>query len=379
LVIAHLAQGGSERWVYEFSRALDRSRFELEVLTKRRPRAIDIYEGMLEKLGVRLHRKLPLLLQYTRRIAGPLYRIGLFRAIVDLPHRIHARFTMGRLLDEFDVIYVIQIENYYLVQPLVADNRRVITHLMSSAFQYRVNPYNDCRPDRRYRFIIYDPTQIADFSRSSARDADTLLLPHALDLSGRADLTSRVRTTAPFRIAVFQRLHRERQFGGLFQAFRTIAKAVDARLVVYGRGNPEQFDAELDSLGIRDRVEFPGHADSIEAVLASGAVSLVLSTSNNAVLGYGSIEVASFGFPAVFWSVGTDSHEDVLAASRGAIHSHTDPEETAAEALSVLQSPEKLREIGQNLRRYVVETYDIKRHIRALERTLEGVVERSSS
>jgi glycosyltransferase involved in cell wall biosynthesis len=377
LVIAHLAQGGSERFVYEFAKALDRSRFDLEVLTKRRPRSFDVYESKLEEIGVRLHRKLPILLHYTRRIAGPLYRFAPIRALVDMPHKIHARSTMGHLLEEFDVIYVVQIENYYLIQPLVADNDRLITHLMSSAFQYRTNPYNDCRPGRDYRFIIYDPTQPADYAGSPARNARSTMFPHALDLSGRGDLSPFIRTEPPFRLGVFQRLHRERQFSGLFEAFAAIAASADAELILYGRGDTTQFDQELEALGIRDRVRFAGHAPSIESALREGDLSAVLSTSHNAILGYGSIEVASHGFPIFFWNVGTLSREDVLAATHGAMSVHSDPRALAAEALVVLQSDAAQKALGQRLRQYVFETYDMARHIAILEHEIESVAERA--
>lgn len=373
VVIAHLAQGGSERFVYEFCKAIDRSRFDVEILTKRRPRPIDVYERMIEELGIPIHRKLPTLLHHTRRAAGPLYRVAPVRALVNLPHKLHARRTIGRLFEEFDVIYVVQIENYYLVQALLPDNEKLITHLMSSAFQYRVNPYNDCLPGRNYRFILYDPTQVADYRGAACSDASTTMFPHALGLTERGDLSHLARIAPPYRIGVFQRLHRERQFSGLFRAFRRVAAEVDAQLVLYGRGNPAQFDAELDQLGIRDRVVFAGHAPTIDSALTGGDLSFVFSTCNNAVLGYGTIEVASHGFPTLFWNVGKESHETVLAKTGGAMHAHVDPDALAAETLDWLKRPEEFRALGHRLRDYIFKTYDIRQHIGTLEAKIEEV------
>src|SRR5687767_15395127 len=61
---------------------------------------------------------------------------------------------------------------------------------------------------------------------------------------------------------------------GLFRALAKLAQTRNARLRVWGRGDPAQFDAELTALRIKDRVVFEGHTTSIENTLRTAGLSM---------------------------------------------------------------------------------------------------------
>jgi len=377
IVISHLVQSGAERFTYELLKALDRTRFEPVLLTKRRRWKRDYYDDLIEDLGVPIIRKLPIVPGYLRRYARPFWM--LFRGPIEAMHRYVATFRMGTLLDEFDLICPVQIENYYLLQPLVRDNARVLVFLMSNAFQYKVNPYLDCRPDRKYRFTIYDPDLPADWRHAPCQSAETIYFPLSMDLRGRPDLSAFARVEPPYRIGVFSRLSTERALSGLFRAFKDVLAVQEAELWVYGRGNPALFDKELDQLGIRDHVFFKGHTRSIEHTLREAGLTCVWSTSYDSTLGYASIELASFGFPAFYWNIGNQSAETVLHRSDGALHSFREPTQLAAATLEALLDADTLRHSGRCLRRWVSATYDISRHIEGLQRQMESIASAPAS
>jgi glycosyltransferase involved in cell wall biosynthesis len=374
-VIAHLVQSGSERFTYELARALDRSRFEVEVLTKWRVRPNDYYYARLREAGIRVHRRLPILLNRLQRHARPLYLR--FRPALELFHRIVARVTMGNLLDRYDLIFCVQIENYYLLQPLLADNERVVTSLMNAKFQYRFDPYVDTVPGRSYRFVIFDPAMVADYRDAPCRDAKSYYLPLTLDLAARPDLSDRPRLSEPYDVGVFIRLSPDRAFSGLFRALQRLSRTHNVRLRIWGRGNPGQFAAELEALGIADRVIFEGHSSDLCATLRDAGLSLVWMTSHGATIGYASIEVASYAFPMLFWNISPIPDADALAASDGAIHSHIDPGDLADATAALLQRPGRLREIGHKLRDHVLAKYDIRQYTPALENYLAGIAART--
>jgi glycosyltransferase involved in cell wall biosynthesis len=372
VVIAHLSQGGSERFAYELCNAIDRSRFDVEVLTKRRPRPGDYYDEKIRELGIPIHRKLPIFLHYIRRYARPLYRFTPVRLLVETLHRLAARLFMPGLLDQFDVIEAVQLENYYLLQPLLPDNEKVIIHLMSMAFQYDENPYLDCSPGRKYRFVVFDPAMKDDFRESNCSNAEVFSFPLAMDFGDPPDLSASARIEPPYKVGVFIRRHRERPVSGILRAFARLSDSVDAQLVMYGRGRGVHLRAELSDLGIADRVIFEPHAD-IERVLRDDGLSFVWMTCNGPLLGYASIEVASRAFPMLFWNQSETPAAEALAVTGGAVHAHHDPDDLAAETLDLLRDPEELREIGRKLRRHTLETYDMHRHIRRLEVKLDEI------
>ncbi|HUR80228.1 MAG TPA: glycosyltransferase [Thermoanaerobaculia bacterium] len=370
-VIGHLVQSGAERYAYELCKAIDRDRFEVAVLTKSRIQASDYYYGKLLDLGIPVHRRLPVTLNRLQRHARKFYLA--FRPLIELGHRWYSRLLLGRLLEEFDVINCIQLENYLLLQPVLRDNSRVITHLMSNAFQYGFNPYMDCASGRQYRFVFTDPTQIADFADAPCAGAEATFMPLALDLSATHDLSSHAKEGEPYDIGVFMRLGPERPISGLFRAFAKLVRTREARLRIWGRGDPAQFDAELHSLGIRNRVIFEGHTNSIESTLRDAGLSLVWMTCVGTTVGYATTEVSSFGFPMLFWNLADIPDQQVAAETGGAIRSFRVAEDLAGATEELMASREGQLKAGRRLRRYILDTYEIAPHVRRLEEYMLAV------
>jgi glycosyltransferase involved in cell wall biosynthesis len=374
VVIANLGQGGAERFAYELVKALNRDRFEVELLTKRRPQPRDWYDEKIQALGIRIHRRLPVFLHYLRRLIPGVFRVAPLRWVIESLHRIVAHFTLGDLLEQFDVIEVVQIEYYYLIQPLLKNNDKVLIHLMSAGFQYtKEKPYAECRADRKYRFVVFDPSFVNDYSDSPCRGAEVLDFPLAIDLSGVPDLSSFARIEPPYKIAMFIRVSPERPVHGVLMALRRITESVDAHLTWFGHGDSSLYSPLLDELGIRDRVSFPGQARSIEQTLRTEGFSFVYTTGAGATMGYAGVEVASYGFPLLVWNQHDMPHERVLAETSGALHAHHDPNALATETLHLLQNPEQFRELGRSLREYMLTAYDMKRNVWKLEAKLEEI------
>jgi glycosyltransferase involved in cell wall biosynthesis len=377
MVSFNLGQHGSERFLFELCKAFDRDRFEIEVLT-RFPKLTQYYEPKLRELGIPIHHRMPRFLHLVRRFARPFFVFRPTRAIVESAHRLWMHFSIGGLLDRFDVIAAIQIENYYLIQPLVRTNEKVVVHLMSHAVQYAVNPYLDCEAGRSYRFVLFDPAQAEDYAAAPCSGADTFDFPLALDVTAFSDLSAFIRTAAPFRIAIFQRLHpKEHPFTGFFNAFARILQTMDAELFVYGDGDAGVFIRELDQLGIREHVKFVGHTASMERALREDRISIVWQNSIGPAIGYASIEVAAYGFPLLFWSIIESEPESLASQTGGALLAYHDPARLADETIRLLRDPGTLLAFGAKLRKYVFREYDIRRHIGRLEDFIEVVANES--
>jgi len=370
-VIGHLKQGGAERFTYEVVKAIDRNRFDVAVLTSRGA-ASGFYYNKIRQLGIPIHRKLPLLLGRLQRHARPLFLRT--RPLLEMLHRWFGHLTLGHLLDQYDVINAVQIENYYLLQPLLESNDRVVVYLMSHRFQYRFDQYADCYPDRSYRFSLFDASLRDEYANSPCRNAEEIAFPLVLDMSERADLSEYARLEPPYRIGVFIRLAADRPMSGIFQAFAKLRQSVPAELWVYGRGNPARFERELDVLGIRNDVLFRGHTFSIEQTLREDGLSLVWMTSFGPLIAYASIEVASHGFPILFWNQhGHMPPDQIRAKTEGNIQGYFDPTELALATSERLQRPDDLRKQGRDLRSYVIRNHDISSFIAPLEHELERI------
>jgi glycosyltransferase involved in cell wall biosynthesis len=370
-VIGHLVQSGAERFTYEVLKAIDREKFDVALLTKGRMRKSDFYYDKIKALGIPIHRRLPLWYGRLQRHARPLYLV--LRPLVNLLYRLYAKPRLAHLLDSYDVINAIQIENYYALQPVLPNNDKVITYLMAHRFQYTFDPMDDCERGRHYRFALFDPVMREEFAGSGC-DVEEIHFPLVIDLSATTDLSSHARIEPPYRIGVFVRLARDRPLVGILQAFAALrAKGVDAELWLYGRGDRELFAKEIDALGIREHVSFRGHTSSIERTLREDGLSMVWMTSYGPVIAYASIEVGSYAFPMIFWNQhGTMPPEEISRGTGGAIESYYDPAALAQATFEALRDP-ALRERGRRLRQFILGRYDVSKHIRSLEERIAAI------
>jgi glycosyltransferase involved in cell wall biosynthesis len=371
-----LAQAGAERYVFEYARALDPRRFEVEVLTSESVTPDDFYYPKLLAHGIKVHRDIPKgrdhiidMIPDKRRLRPIKQALRkLDQAAASLEQR-----RLGAFFRGYDIISLAQIEAYYLVAGALSPSARAVIHLMSHRFQYDRDPYARCRPGVRYRCLLFDPAQAEELRGSAAEGAETAVLPLALDLAGRENLYA-PRPGGPKKIAIVSRIDPTRRLEPMFYAFQAMARRADIRLHLYGRGDPDAFRYLFNVLHIRDKVIFAGHKEDLEAALRSDQPDLVWMMSVGAVMGYGGIEIGSFGVPIAFYNYSKEPDHDVLEKTAGAVHSASTVPDFVDLSEALLADPKALRELGERLRGHVVATHDIQANIHRLEAYYAGLM-----
>jgi glycosyltransferase involved in cell wall biosynthesis len=376
-VIPSLAQAGAERYLYEYTRALDPKRFEIEVLTSEGTGEADYYYRQLRALGIPIH----------TRLSGP--RLAILQALLPDRRRLReVKRTIGRagaalgdlerqlrlrgLLERFDIISFLQIEAYYALQSVLPDNERVLIHLMSHRFQYDAPIYDRLLPGRKYRFLIFDQNQIQELRGSAGEGAPTTVVPLALDLTGRESLYA-PSSVGKKRIAIYSRIDPSRRLEPMMYAFQGLARRTDAELWLYGRGNTTALNNLLDVLRIRDRVVLPGHQEDLEASLRRDQPHLVWMISIDGAVGYGTVEVGTFGVPMAFFNFGGESEEIVRARTNGAINTFASVPELVDWSAKMLADQPALNDLGLRIRDYVRATYDIQKSVPVLAAQYESI------
>lgn len=374
-VIPSLAQAGAERYLYEYARALDPRRYEIEVLTSEGASPADYYYRQLRALGVPVHARLSgPRLSHLQALLPPLRQLRAVKlavgragaAIGELERSIRLR----GLLAQFDVISFLQIEAYYALQPILPDNERVLIHLMSHRFQYDAPIYERLLPDRRYRFLVFDPNQAEELRGSPGASGETTVLPLALDLRGRESLYDPP-AAGKKRVAIYSRIDPSRRLEPMMYAFQGLARRTDAELWLYGRGDATALGNLLDVLRIRDRVVLPGHQEDLEASLRRDQPHLVWMISADGAVGYGTIEVGTFGVPIGFFNFGGESEGAVRARTNGAINTFASVPELVDWSARMLADQPALTALGQCLRGYVRATCDVQKSVHVLEAQYE--------
>jgi glycosyltransferase involved in cell wall biosynthesis len=362
-VINQFGQGGSERYLFELCSALDRRRFDIQILTRTGVDRTAFYYPRIEALGIPIHAIRPHVPD-TRRFAPSLERWRPYRVARNRLSGWLARRRIPNVLKSFDVIACMQLENFLALQDALGDDPRVVVHLMSNRFQYAYDPYDEIRSGWHYRFVTWNRSQTEEIR--SIGNSETFEWPLSMDFAGYPLLPVPQRSDRPVKIGIVTRLSREKPLEPLFRSFKALLARVDATLHVYGGGDPSIFADEIRELGIAQRVRFEGHRENLLAMVANDGLSMCWLMSVGTLLGYASIELAASGMPMVFWNFGSErasNTEKIRRDTAGAVHSFDSIEELAEFSHSCLTDHERLVELGATLRRYIVATHDIHRNI----------------
>lgn len=374
--ISSLVQAGAERYLYEYARALDKDHFAVEVLTPRSVTEGDFYYGKLRELGIPVHRGVPDGREHLIDLIPKKRRLRPLREALERLDASVAALEARRLrsfMAGFDVVSLIQIEMYYRLARALPERGKAVIHLMSHRFQYDRDPYARLRPGERYHLCLFDEGQARELAGTPAEGADMTLIPLALDLSGREDRYD-PRARAAKTVAIVSRIDPSRRFEQLLYSFQALCRRIDVRLHIYGRGDPETLRHLLDPLRIRDKVEFKGHAEDLEAALHRDQPDLVWMISTGGIIGYGGIETGSFGFPIAFYNHGAEPDAEVLEATGGSIASASTIPDFVDLSQALLEDPAARRALGARLRAHVLREHDIHPNVRRLEAFYERII-----
>lgn len=369
-VIGGLGQAGAERYLYEVCRRIDRDRFAVEVLTTIGQDPAEHYAVKLAEIGVPIHRKLPeprsLLLELVpdRRRARAL-RSCLERAI-DLEHHAERALRMRGFFDDYDIVSVVMVENFYRVAPLLAHHPRVGIHLMSARVQYDGDLYAALPRNENLRFFSMSREQEDELRGTPADGCPTFEIPLPLDMTGRENVYRG--SSGPRRVCLVSRIDAQRLLEIFLWTFQALAAESDVQMVVYGGGDRASLERALRRVGIRSRVHLAGHQPDLRAMIERDQPMLVWMGSFDGSVGYGSIELASYGVPILFANYGAQSTEHLLARTDGAMRAYRTVPDLFEGTRRALGSPETLRDMGARLRDHLMRKHDARLIVPRLER-----------
>src|SRR5579871_3325042 len=313
IVCGTLLQGGGGRYAYELCRVLDQSRFQIDLLAiapwgvKRHH-----YAEPIRRCGIGIRPILPL---FHFRSLPPTLRPAALAV-----QNIYRRRLLPRLVAKYDLVATLSLDHFLDVEFMLPPSQTVVVHLLNHLHQYSHNRFMEW-PSRRPGLIIcMDRVQEQEmFSSLGQRVDSTVTVPLPIDPS-QFDPILEWPDRRRLVIGCFMRLERDRSPGRVLRAFAHLVKRVDAELHFYGRGEPSELSNEARTLGIGDRVKFPGHAQNMRQTILDDGVGLVWLTACNDEVGYAGIELGLMAVPTYFLNIESSEHSArILAQTGGAI------------------------------------------------------------
>ena len=391
IVSSSLAQGGNERWIFEICKALDKEKFEIGILCSKNYSSMgkkqsfsNFYQDKLEKLNVPLFKYLDVSKQtFWKRGVNKLKRI-LNKTLSQWINTVSKEIRY--LLKDYEVVCIIDYYNYFPIKQALHQfcEGRFFVLLHTHKVQLDFDLYDlHFDKQRRYNFAYFAPKQISEIAESGfdTEKNSFFYAPLVLDLSGYTNLFNPIEAD-PIVISVFSRITRARPLEKILEAFSKLEKQLkrQLRLNFYGEIIDQSYHQQLlqlaQTLEINDKAfSFLGHALDIAETIKQDRVNICWGLSNNAVIGYGSIEVETMGVPSFYWDLdeNADLNEILLKQSDNSIIVYNKVDDFVAVNVKYLSSNKLLAELSLSRRQYVIKNHDISNRIKEFEDYVEAL------
>jgi len=166
---------------------------------------------------------------------------------------------------------------------------------------------------------------------------------------------------------------RVKRIDDLVYAMKILTKAApDSRLILVGDG-PERHSIErlINDLDLKDNVLLTGYRSDIPDMLRCADALVLCSQTESAPLTL--LEAMSSGIPVVATKVG-GIPEIVEEGYNGHLVPVKSPEEIAEKLILMNNRPERMREMGENARKTILEKYSVDRVLSMYEKVYSSLV-----
>ncbi len=376
IVYPSLDQAGSQRWIYEICKHIDKDKFEVAVLTGEKYLNSgdeytfeNYYYQELKRINIPLFeyiskkKKKTLWHRGINKIQRGIYKILNKETIKTNPKII-------KLLESFDVVCLVDIHGYGPVQSEISklnlNNFFIVLH--SHKVQFSYDPYNILDKNKSYNFAYFCPKQIEELSESGFDEQNNRFFhnPLVLNLSDYPNLFNPV-TENLVVISVFTRISKQKQIDVFIKAFEQLQKRLSRRCVlnIYGKIVHQDYYEDIQQLIksseiIEDTVCFMGHTHDIAATIIKDKINMYWGTTLDTSVGYSSIEVGAMGVPSILWN----ENSETTAAypeeqTNGSMIAPNRIDDFVERNLNYLESDESLEELSIKQREYFIKTHNV--------------------
>jgi len=147
-----------------------------------------------------------------------------------------------------------------------------------------------------------------------------------------------------------------------------------AFLVMKGFRDPDPYRALAERLGLSDRVEIGGAVEHEQVSEVLDEFDIFCMPSREESFGVAAIEASATELPVVASNVG-GIPEAVLDGRTGILVPPDNPGALAAALISLIENPDRARELGSAGRRHVEEQFDWHKNVTLMEEVYRGVME----
>jgi glycosyltransferase involved in cell wall biosynthesis len=364
-VVSEFYQAGTQRFTYEVDRALNKSKFQVEILCllplKANPYFTDYYYQKHLALGTYIH----FLSEVDQRLY-PTYwqRFKKFLFNSPLPDE---RAPLFSFFNRFDKIAVMGEYNYKeIARFLSAENRqKLIIHIQNSRFQKR-DLYDGFDKKLPYHFVsgFYDDQLLFELEEFTSYQHTFFNLNLRFDpIPSKTEFAVK---SIP-RIGIFTRLTYTKPITPFLEVFaRMVEVNPRCELHVFGAGDPEKEGVIIDveRLHLTPYVFFRGHQEKMTETALSEDIDIAFIHGYHGLPGgWVSFDLSRVGIPQVFWDFGHSN----TGAFNEVFPMFQDAKQMADFCNELLNCPSKSELLAKNQLMTISDKHNIEKNIHVLE------------
>jgi glycosyltransferase involved in cell wall biosynthesis len=376
-VVYDFVQAGGQRHVFEICKALDKEKYEIDIL-KVSPLNADknwsneyYYQPTLD-LGCKVYFLQKILKETT--IKKTLFQRGTNKIKRKIGLNISKSKGESEVIDHFFSNYKYVSFSGISVYHTLCISRGLqpkngLINILTAKFQ-GIDIYKGYNTNLRYNFISgFDPDILRN-ELSEFTNFNHTYFPLSLDTK-TFEVPSK--NKKKLIIGVFTRLSTMKPLDPYFYALKLlIEEGVDVQLHIYGAGDPKEIGLtrQLEYLYLTEHIVFCGHTDSIKNTLIEENLDLVwFQSANSQLAGYAAFEIALGAVPQVLWDF---NYLNTLSEVTDYFKSFTNLTQFVAYSKELLLSKEKLIALGLKQQAFVIDNHSVEKNISILERRYDN-------
>lgn len=370
-VVSEFWQAGTQRFTYELDRAIDKTIFEIYILSilplQSSTRFKDHYYQKHLDLGTKIiflneikKERRPTIVQRIKRKLFSIKLPDLNKEYIDF-------------YDQFACISVMGEYNYKEISSYLKDEnkRKLVIQIQNSRFQHP-ELYLHFDKNEKYHFVSSFGLDQIKWELEEFQNYSHTYYNLNLKFENKKFKSNYIKNDKP-KIGIFTRLTYTKPLDPFIYTFKSVTNIFsNAELHLFGSGNPieEGVMRFVNQLQLEENVFFRGHQENIIETALREELDLVWLHGYHGIPGgWAGFDIATAKIPQLFWNFG---------ASPGTIFRpffpmFNDTQAFANASILLLTNPDKSQKIANEQFEYINEHYNIENNIHVMEELFQKI------
>jgi glycosyltransferase involved in cell wall biosynthesis len=388
-----LVEAGSQKFLFEIVKHIDKSKFDIGVLCGiESPNTDSIrpetYYFKIKEIGVPLYPLIQLglnkpatpnpahpLLQYAKDVLK--YRLGIeFKKEEkqEVSNSLAWLSACADVMKNYDKIVFVDVYLFESFQKIIDEFSIPYAFIVTGTSNQFENNYKCLSADENYDFVYFTEQIVIDIAQHLPGEHRFLHLPLATE-NDAVRIIEAPEDPALWNIGIFTRLHPSKHIEVFIQAFHELVASVENpsrfRLTIVGAEDDKHYAATVRSLiqfmELKDYVVFAGHSTDLVNTINQHSINIGWFHSGHDTPGYVGIELCKAGLVGVFWNISNPWKTRLHISEEHQIYAHRSISSLVNHTLMLSNDVKYRTEIGQAQQNYFSMYHNMENVIQEFE------------